>query len=275
MPNEPKDNEAFPGPSTAAFRAAMREVREEKGVSLTDAARKAHVAPARLKAVEEGQREPDYLLWTRVARAIGTTSVEFIRRAELIDASAELADTFILAALARAQLHRGREGVLKSVLVQHLGLPEGVGSARRLGPRLGELVARKLVKRFRSRGYELITLTPKGRKVLAAAEPVALPESPQHREWREGQAAATKRIQGFRDDLRSALDAGTQLLADDATESDAFYDLAVRLEKACKRVGSATYCLREWGEPDDATVDEPDDKRRGHRNWRLWDWRSG
>jgi transcriptional regulator with XRE-family HTH domain len=271
MSLKPKTEEAFPGPSVSAFCAAMRALREESGVSLADAARAARVAPGRLAAVEEGRCEPDFLLMMRVADAIGTTPVEFIRRAERIDADADLPDALILAAIQRAELHRGREGVLKAVLVEHLGLPKGARSARQLRPRLGELVAAKLVKRFRSRGYELMTLTRKGKNALAAAEPIVLPESPQHRVWREARAAATECISGFRDDLRSALDAGVALLADETTDSDAWYALAERTARAYKHLGSAAYCLCEWAEPDDATADVGTPELRGRRNWRLWD----
>lgn len=40
--------------------------------------------------------------------------------------------------------------------------------------------------------------------------------------------------------------------------SDAWFSIAERLQAACWRVGSATHCLREWREPDDARVDVDD-----------------
>jgi transcriptional regulator with XRE-family HTH domain len=60
----------------------MRAVREERGMSLADAAAGVGVTPRRLAAVEDGRREPDFELMMRLARVLGTTATEFIRRAE-------------------------------------------------------------------------------------------------------------------------------------------------------------------------------------------------
>jgi hypothetical protein len=71
-------------------------------------------------------------------------------------------------------------------------------------------------------------------------------------------------------------------------ESDAWFDVAERLRRAAWLVGSASYCLCEWAEPDDAQADidtqeAPGDaaldeherarvraRRRGRRNVLLW-----
>jgi hypothetical protein len=70
--------------------------------------------------------------------------------------------------------------------------------------------------------------------------------------------------------------------------SDAWFDVGERLHRACRRLGSATYCLHEWAEPpqDKADPDErsdpsdaryPRDERRrrearraGTTESRLW-----
>ena len=100
-----------------------------------------------------------------------------------------------------------------------------------------------------------------------------MPESPQHRYWREARSAATARIGDVRDELRSALDGAAVLLADEDATSDAWYALAAA--RTCKRVGSATHCLREWAEPGDNAADAPSDEHRGRRNYRLWDRATG
>jgi transcriptional regulator with XRE-family HTH domain len=274
MARKPKADESLPGPSAAAFSAAMRAMREERGVSVGDAAATTRgVSATRLAAVEDGRREPDFVLIMRLARTLSVKPSEFVSRAVILDPAMPLADDVILAALARAELHKGNDkpGVLYATLVEHLGLRKGAVTSRRLRPRLRELVAAGLVGESRRRGYDVLALTPKGRRRTRDAEPVALPESPQHRRWREARAAATERIGEFRDELRSALDEAAALLTDEDAPSDAWYALAEQVGKACQRVGSATHCLREWPEPDDAKPDIASDKHRGRRNHRLWD----
>jgi transcriptional regulator with XRE-family HTH domain len=274
MPRKPKKDESLPGPSVAAFTAAMRAIREERGVSVADAAAATRgVSATRLAAIEDGRREPDFVLIMRLARTLGVKSSEFVRRGEILDPAIPLANDVILAALGRAELHKGNDkpGVLYGLLVEHLGLPKGSVTSRRLRPRLRELVIAGDVEEFRRRGYDLLTLTRKGKCRLRAAEPVSLPESPQHRRWREGRTVAAERIGEFRDELRSALDDAAALLADEDAPSDAWYALAGRVEKACKRVGSATHCLREWAEPGDDAADAEEPRIAGRRNYRLWD----
>jgi transcriptional regulator with XRE-family HTH domain len=273
MPRKPKQDESLPGPSAAAFSEAMRVMREERGVSVADAAGAAGVTPGRLASVEVGRREPDYDLILGVGDALGVRPSEFVHRGEILDPAMPLADDMVLAALGRAELHKGdgKPGVLYGVLVEHLGLRKGCVTSRRLRPRLRELVAAGLVGEFRRRGYGLLTLTPKGKRRLTDAEPVALPESPQHGYWREARSAATERIGGFRGDVRSTLDEAAALLADEDATSDEWYALAAAFERACKHIGSATHCLREWAEPGDDAADAPSDEHRGRRNYRLWD----
>jgi len=55
----------------------------------------------------------------------------------------------------------------------------------------------------------------------------------------------------------SVEDAAMLLDAEDE-RSDAWLGIAERLQAACWRVGSATYCLREWREPDDTRPDVND-----------------
>jgi transcriptional regulator with XRE-family HTH domain len=273
MPRKPRKDESLPGPSLAALGAAIRAVRVEYGLSVADAAGAAGCAPGRLASVEAGRTDPDYALLVHVARALGTTPSEFVRRAERESAEPGLPDALILAAIRRAEHHRGRSdrGVLYANVVDHLGLPMGSATGRRLRPRLHDLVADELVEQFRRRGRELLTLTPKGTRKLRAAGAVALSESPQHRRWREGRGAALERVSGFRSDVGAVLVEGAALLADESAPSDAWYALAERVEKACRRVGSATHCMREWPEPDDAKPEVASDEHRGRRNYRLWD----
>lgn len=272
MPRKPKADESLPGPSPAAYAAAMRALREERGVSVADAAAAAGVPPGRLASVEAGRREADYELMMRLPRALGLRPADLIARAELLDPAKRVPDATILAAIQRAALHRGRgeHGAPYPHVVEQLGLTMGSATGRRMRPRFRELEAAGLIAPERRHGATVYTATREGERVLNAAGGVALPESPQHRRWREGRAAAAEHIGGFRDELRSALDDAAALLAGDAADSDAWHALAGRLERACRRVGSATHCLREWAEPGDDAADVPSDEYRGRRNYLLW-----
>jgi hypothetical protein len=182
-------------------------------------------------------------------------------------------DVLILAALKRAELHRGRDapGAHYSSIVAHLGLKMGSSTGHKLRPRIRAMEAAGLIVGFKRYGSGAYKATPKGERVLRAAGEVALPESPQHRQWRAAQAAATERISDFRDDLRAILDESAVMLADEATDSEPWFTLGERFGRACKRLASATYCLREWGEPNDASPDIDESRRLGRRNPRSWD----
>jgi len=185
-------------------------------------------------------------------------------------------DALILAALARAELHRGRDepGAHYSDIVAHLGLKMRSSTGHKLRPRIREMETAGLIRGFKRLGMIAYAPTPNGERVLkeaAAQAAIVLPESPQHRQWREGRAAAAERIGGFRDDLRAILSEGVALLADEATDSEAWAVLGEKAGEVCKRLGSATYCLREWVEPNDALADIDDSRRLGRRNPRSWD----
>ncbi len=182
-------------------------------------------------------------------------------------------DAVILAAIRRAELHsrhRDGPGTTYSQVVDHLGLRMGSATGHKLRPRFRAMEAAGLIAPAKRHSLIFYAATRKGQRVLKAAGEVELPESPQHREWREAHTAAAERIQGFHDDLRVLLREGRTLLADDAPDSAAWYAFGKRVARACSRLGSATYCLREWAEPSDDTRDH-DGPDRGSRNTRAWD----
>ena len=168
-----------------------------------------------------------------------------------------LSNALILAAIERTERHmpRNERGALYGMVVDHLGLPRHSGTGRRFRPRLKELEAAGVVESFRRNSCVVWTLTPKGQEQLKNAGPVSLPESPQHRRWRESRSKAIERIAGFRKELRDALRDARALLGNRETPSEAWFELGERLQRACSLIGSATHCSREWPEPSD---DEPD-----------------
>jgi hypothetical protein len=85
--------------------------------------------------------------------------------------------------------------------------------------------------------------------------------------------AATKRIGEFRDDLRGTVNEMIAFLDGDEADSEMWFALSERLRVAWL-MGSATCCMREWPEPNDATPDvERSRRRKGRRAYYHWDWR--
>lgn len=119
-----------------------------------------------------------------------------------------------------------------------------------------------------------------------------LPESPQHAAWREAHTLASQEIERFRLRLGASLEAATVLLAaSPQVDSDTWFELGERLQRNCWLLASATHCLYEWPEPDDAHADIDDyaedrssqpagldeaalarrrTRRTGRRNIHLW-----
>jgi transcriptional regulator with XRE-family HTH domain len=61
---------------------AIREVREQHGLSADDLAGAAGVAPARIAALESGQLDPDFELLPALAYSMGIAPTVFVARAE-------------------------------------------------------------------------------------------------------------------------------------------------------------------------------------------------
>jgi hypothetical protein len=185
-----------------------------------------------------------------------------------------VSDTQVLAAIEGAERHHRREneGISRSDLAEHLGFVHSGWTTRQLRPQLDALRSAGLLGDLRRNGIDLLGLTSAGRRALAkarrAGEVGELPESPQHRKWRHARAAAAERIEWFRQQVRDALDEARRLLDTGQGDSDVWFSLAGRLKTECWQLGSATYCLWEWPEPDDARADV--DEVLGRRN--VWQW---
>jgi len=199
-----------------------------------------------------------------------------------------ISDVTVLAAIDRAVRHRVRPVVPIWSIFEHLGIPR---RSSRVRTQIFELVQAGAVERSRVRSIEQFSLTSAGRRRLRRAGEVELPESPQHQEWRNAQVLAAQEIERFRDALCELL-ADASALLDSGAPSDVWFELAERLERTARRLGSATYCLYEWAEPidgepdvddrcehDDEQLDPLDRQRRrarraGRRNVGRWsaDW---
>jgi hypothetical protein len=102
-------------------------------------------------------------------------------------------DEQMLAAIHRAELHtgRGKRGVPLMFIKEHLNLPRGSSGKTQLRAQLDRLQTSGLIEHSRRHSTDVWTVTPVGRRRLAAARRAGraeLPESPQHRAWREAAA---------------------------------------------------------------------------------------
>lgn len=199
--------------------------------------------------------------------------------AAIDDRGEEITDGLILAALERAEYQTGSSEVWLRVFVEHLGLEPTAPTSRRLRPDLGYLCHAGLLRHGEAKGREHWSLTAEGREELArsrAADVVRdLPESPQHRVWREARIRAQAELPGFRQIVGAALEEARELSAGYGHGSSAeCFELAERLRSALWLLGSATHCMAEWQEPKDHIADvDPDPGpapgRRAASTWRA------
>jgi hypothetical protein len=205
-------------------------------------------------------------------------------------------DELVLAAIERAALHRGQVPPVVPVwaILEHLALARRSAAARHVRARLSAMREMGWLESSRRHGIATWMLTSSGHRRLQrarrAGELPALAESPQHRAWRNAHTTAGQEIERFRANVREQLDEAALLLTvDPPPRSDDWFELGDALQRSCRRVGSASYCLREWPEPQDAYADldagvDPGDDalepsalvrkralRTGRRNVALWD----
>lgn len=171
-------------------------------------------------------------------------------------------DELVLAATERAARHRARNtaAVPTWAIFAHLAIPRRSADARHVHVRLDVLHAAGWIEPRRVHSVASWELTVAGQRHLKRArrrgDVPALPESPQHQAWRNARTAAAQQIERFRRALRGCLGEAEQMLdAELAPSSDALFELAERLQRNCRRLASASYCLHEWSEPDDARTD--------------------
>jgi hypothetical protein len=184
-----------------------------------------------------------------------------------------VSDAQILAAIDRAEAHDRNQipDAGRWDIAAHLGFVHNSWTTRQLRPQIDALKSAGRIRDVRRLGLDLIALTSTGRRAVRKARSagaISLPESPQHRIWRHSRTLAGDRIDGFREALRTSVVELGALLDTGQTPSDSWFEFGKRLSAECRRLGSATYCLSEWAEPDDARADV--DEVLGRRN--VWGW---
>jgi hypothetical protein len=177
-----------------------------------------------------------------------------------------ITELLVLSALDRGERHRTQTapGVPIWTILEHVDARKRSKRAREVRAVLEELVSSGAVSQARRHSMLHWAMTRKGaarlRRARRAGKAPVLPESPQHRLWREAQAIAEQEIEGLRQSLAERLEHGSRLLSEPGptVRSDVWFGLGADLERAAWMVGSASYCLREWGEPHDEKPDKDD-----------------
>jgi hypothetical protein len=213
---------------------------------------------------------------------------------------ARITPVLVLSAVERAERQRpsppptGPPGVTLGEILDHLAAPRRSATAREVRATLAALADEAAVEHARRRGVGVFTLAARGRRRLTqarrgrGASPV-LPESPQHRAWREARELSARALPVMRARLQATLAATATALDNDQSErSDTWLALAERLRGEARAIGCALHCLRDWPEPVEAGPDvedlrEPGDEllgaaaraamrglRSGRRNPRTW-----
>jgi hypothetical protein len=198
-----------------------------------------------MPARKTGKKSRDGRALVRAARNRDPRSLEAV------------SELLMLAAIDRAERHSQKAGVAWSPIVDHLGFARSAATTRRLRPLVERLTDAGAVTRSTRHGSPIWGLTRSGRRRLARrrAEPLELPESPQHRQWRQARCKAEREIEALRRQVRANLAEANVLLDRESGGSQRWFALAQRLGEQCVALGSATYCLHEWAEPDDACSD--------------------
>jgi len=215
-------------------------------------------------------------------------------------------DELVLAAVERAVRHqppagahtgsaqRARpRGVPVWTILEHLQLARRSAQARDVRARLAALLAEGALECERRHGVQTWRLGDAGaarlRRTRRGGGLPALPESPQHCAWRNARTLAAQEIERLRGEARGCCERAQRLLATkQPAGSDAWLELAEQTSRAFRVLASASHCLYEWAEPDDARADVDervedadaalgeDERRRvrarraGRRNIRLW-----
>jgi hypothetical protein len=172
----------------------------------------------------------------------------------------------VLAAVARAERLETRWVTVREI-AEHLGWRYSGASTVRLRPALRRLVAAALldptVPPHRVGRSEEWTTTAAGRRRLAARGPVELPESPQHRRWRQDRDVAAWALDGVRAEAVMVVDQARDILRDPPVSGPLAEGELAGVIRRFEAVMNA-YALARWmcearPEPtDDARGPDPD-----------------
>ena len=178
--------------------------------------------------------------------------------------SGPVSELEVLAAVARAEVHLTRHRPYLSDIANHLGWRYNGAATIRMRPHLrsltdaGFLSTREPSPRWpRSQKW---SVTDKGRRRLASGGPVPLPESPQHRRWRQDRDVAAWAIDAARVEFEEALAEAEALVTDEEQRSrlgeSAVHRAIRKFESTLQAYALAIRMCEQWPEPSDSAADE-------------------
>jgi hypothetical protein len=179
--------------------------------------------------------------------------------------SGPVSEMEVLAALARAELHARRWYPQLSDIAHHLGWRYSGAATRRLRPHLERLSAAGLVAAVEPPAYKMSSqkwvTTDAGRRRLASSPPVELPESPQHRRWRQDRDVAAWARDAARREAWVLIEELEDLLAGRPEARPILsegwaYRASRRFEEAFRDYALATRMWEQWPEPSDLAADD-------------------
>jgi hypothetical protein len=163
----------------------------------------------------------------------------------------------VLAAVRRAQLHgEDRDGVSLPTIKEHLGLRHTGWTTQLLRPTLDRLVVAGLLRCTWKRSHHWWAITSPGKRRASTFD--VLPESPQHRKWREARVLAEQEQERLWTAALDAVEAAEEALTNAKNvkpTSETYLTIANRLRDTFANMASVEYCLAEWAEPDDRRAD--------------------
>jgi hypothetical protein len=200
---------------------------------------------------------------------------------------AAVSDERLLLAIGRARDHADpgdERRVHRKRIAEHLGFAHSSTTTKLLQPQLEAMEGEGLLEAVRSRGADYWRLTPKGSRRVGSLRKSkrseSLPESPQHREWRQAKEVAQAQLPEIMEDLHADLERGLELgnssfhrfAGGDVSLSD-LRRLGVRLKTDFSLFATGLYCLFEWSEPSDAKRDPK--RNPSYGDLRPGSWRRG
>jgi hypothetical protein len=179
-----------------------------------------------------------------------------------------VSDERLLLAIGRTADHQppDKPRFFRSAIAAHLGFVHNGATTLRLRPQLEAFKEAGYLEFTSKRGHPFVRLTAKGRRRIIALRRRGgvppLPESPQHRRWREATNLATDQFEVVLADLKRDLAEASAIpdaLAPDIVEgrftSDRLLWLGSRLNLRFRLLSTAVFCIFEWDEPTDDAYD--------------------
>lgn len=178
--------------------------------------------------------------------------------------STPVSELEVLAAVARAEVHLTRHKPYLSDIAHHLGWRYNGAATVRMRPHLRSLTGAGLLDtkgpspRY-PRGQKW-SVTDKGRRKLSSADPISLPESPQHRRWRQDRDVAAWALEAVRLEFEEAVAEAQALVTDDGQRSrlgeSAVYGAIRKFESTLHAYALAIRMTEQWPEPSDSAPDQ-------------------